>query len=409
MCIKRVKNVDICIPFEGTPFFQRLTSRIVINQRIMNRKVIALISIIIIVVFGIYMFKFLSSFKQDPQTKTPPQAIRYVKTIPVHYSSLPGIVETSGRLRAFDEVVISSEVSGRLEQGDRLFKAGQYFKKGELIANIINEEFTFQLKAQKSNFLKSIAFILPDMKIDFPDSYPTWMDFFESIDINRPLPQIPETTSSKERIFMATKNILNEYYSIKSNEVRYTKYFIYAPYNGSLKEVTLQVGAVVNPGVRLAVFTRNDLYEVAVPVRVQNVNLLNLNMKADLTDESGSVQQGYISRISDVINPATNTVNVYVAVKDSKSLPLFDGMYLNVKIFGRDVENVMEMSRNAVYNGTEVYVLMDGKLVKQEINIQKLNDEVLYFNGLEPGEILVIESVPGITGNAKFKALTKNN
>ncbi len=375
----------------------------------MNRKVIALISILILVFFGIYMFKWLSSFKQNPQKKAPPQAVRYVKAMPVKYGNLPGIIETSGRLRSFDEVVISSEVSGRLEQGDHLFKAGQNFKKGELIANIINEEFTFQLKAQKSNFLKSIASILPDMKVDFPDSYPTWMDFFESIDIDRPLPQIPETTFSKERIFMATKNILNEYYSIKSNEVRYTKYFIYAPYSGSLKEVTLQVGAVVNPGVRLAVFTRNDQYEVEVPVRVQNVNLLKPNMKAELTDESGNVQDGYISRIGEVINPASNTVSVYVAVKDSKSLLLFDGMYLDVKLFGKDVENVMEMSRNAVYNGTEVYVLRDGKLIKKEIRLQKLNNETLYFNGLAPDEVLVVESVTGITGNAIFKALTKNN
>ncbi len=373
----------------------------------MNRKVVVTISILVLVLFGIFMFKFLSSYKQDPQKKTPPQAVRYVKSTPVKYSSLPGIIETSGRLRAFDEVVISSEVSGRLEQGDHLFKAGQYFKKGDVVANIVNEEFTFQLKAQKSNFLKSIASILPDMKIDFPDSYPVWMDFFESININNPLPQIPETTSSKERIFMATRNILNEYYSIKSNEVRYTKYFIYAPYDGSLKEVTLQVGAVVNPGVRLAVFTRNDLYEVEVPVRVQNIKLLKPKMKADLINDSGDIQHGYISRIGDVINPSTNTVSVYVAVKDSKALPLFDGMYLKVKLYGSDVPDVMELSRSAVYNGSEVLVLQDNKLIKKTVNVQKLNDETLYFNGLPVDEMLVTESVTGVTGNAKFEALTK--
>ncbi len=393
--------------FRRNPVFPATNITNTIKIIIMNRKIIALISILVLVIFGIYMFKWLSSFKQEPQKRTPPQAIRYVKTNPVKYKNLPGIIETSGRLKAFDEVVISSEVSGRLEQGDHLFKAGQYFKKGELIANIINNEFTFQLKAQKSNFLKSIASILPDMKIDFPDSYATWMNFFESININKPLPQIPETTSSKERIFMATRNILNEFYSIKSNEVRETKYFIHAPYDGSLKEVTLQAGAVVNPGVRLAVFTRNDLYEVEVPVRVQNINLLNRNMKANLIGESGTVQHGYISRIGGVINPATNTVSVYVAVKDSKSLPLFDGMYLNVTLYGKDVPDVMKISRNAVYNGSEVYILKDSKLIKQSINIQKLNNETIYFNGISTDEILVVESVTGITGNAKFEALTQ--
>jgi len=186
----------------------------------MNRKTTALITIIALIILGVFMFKWLSSFKKNPQKKTPPAVTRYVKAIPVKYENLPGIIQTSGRMRAFDEINISSEVGGRLEDGDRLFKPGQFFRKGELIAHVINDEFTFQLKAQKSNFLKSIANILPDMKIDYPDSYPKWMAFFEDINISKPLPDIPETSSSKERIFLATRNILNEYFSIKSNEIR---------------------------------------------------------------------------------------------------------------------------------------------------------------------------------------------
>ncbi len=372
----------------------------------MNRKIIALITVVFLVLFGYLMFKWLSGFKENPKKKTPPQSIRFVKALPVQYSNLPGIIETSGRLNAFDEVVISSEVGGRLERGDHLFKAGQYYRKGELIAKIINDEFTFQLKAKKSNFLKSIASILPDMKIDFPDSYPQWMSFFESVDINKPLPEIPATNSSKERIFMATKNILNEYFSIKSDEIRHLKHLIHAPYNGSLKEVSLQTGSVVNPGVRLAVFTRSDLYEMEVPIRVQNIGLLEKNIKADIIDDSGNIQHGFISRAGEIINPATNTVSVYVAVKNTKQFPLYDGMYLKVKLYGHDVPNVMEIPRNAVYNGSEVYVLKDNQLKKKSINVQKLNSETLYFDGLAPNEMLVVEAVTGITGNAIFEALT---
>jgi multidrug efflux pump subunit AcrA (membrane-fusion protein) len=271
----------------------------------------------------------------------------------------------------------------------------------------VNDEFTFQLRAQKSNFLKSIASILPDLKIDFPDSYPQWMSFFESIDINKPLPEIPKTSSSKERIFMASRNILNEYYSIKSNEVRYTKYFIHAPYDGSLKEVSMQAGSVVNPGARLGVFTRTDLFEVEVPVRVQNINLISVNTKADLFDDSGFKHQGSVSRVGEVINTATNTVSVFVSVRNKREFPMFDGMYLNVVLNGKSVPNVMEMPRNAVYNGTEVYVIENGKLVKKEINVLKLNNKTLYFNGLKPGEMLVVEAITGITGNATFKPLSE--
>jgi RND family efflux transporter MFP subunit len=233
------------------------------------------------------------------------------------------------------------------------------------------------------------------------------MSFFESIDINNPLPEIPKTSSSKERIFMASRNILNEYYSIKSNEVRYTKYFIHAPYDGSLKEVSMQAGSVVNPGARLGVFTRTDLFEVEVPVRVQNINLISVNTKADLFDDSGFKHQGSVSRVGEVINTATNTVSVFVSVRNKREFPMFDGMYLNVVLNGKSVPNVMEMPRNAVYNGTEVYVIENGKLVKKEINVLKLNNKTLYFNGLKPGEMLVVEAITGITGNATFKPLSE--
>ena len=373
----------------------------------MNRKVIALITIIVLIITGVFMFNWLSSFKKNPQKKALPAITRYVKASPVKYQDLPGIIQTSGRLRAFDEINISSEVGGRLEEGSHIFKPGQFFRKGELIVHVINDEFTFQLKAQKSNFLKSIANILPDLKIDYPESYPTWMDFFEKIDINKPLPEIPQTTSSKERIFLASKNILNEYYSIKSNEIRFTKYFITAPFDGTLKEVLIQPGSVVNPGAKLAVFTRNDLYELEVPVRAVNIGLLGTNMKARIINESGEEGTGYISRIGEVINPATNTINVYVNVKNSKQFPLLDGMYLNVVLYGNSVPNVMEIPRNAVYNGSEVYVIEDKKLKKKNINVLKLNDETLYFNGLKPGEIVVTEAITGITGNAAFKPLSE--
>lgn len=373
----------------------------------MSRKTVVTLIILVLIGSGFFFLKWLSGFKKAPKIKTPPPVTRYVKAEPVKYGNLPGIIQTSGRLRAFDEVVISSEVGGRLERGDHIFKTGQYFDKGELIAKVVNDEFTFQLRAQKSNFLKSIASILPDLKIDFPDSYPLWMNFFESIDINKPLPEIPETSSSKERIFMASRNILNEYYSIKSNEVRYTKFFIHAPFDGSLKEVNMQVGSVVNPGARLAVFTRTDLFEVEVPVRVQNIGLITVNTKADLIDDSGLKHEGHVSRVGEVINTATNTVSVFVSVKNKREFPMFDGMYLNVILHGKDVPNVMEMPRNAVYNGNEVYVLEDGKLVKKEINVQKLNDETLYFNGLKEGEMLVTEAITGITGNATFKPLNE--
>jgi multidrug efflux pump subunit AcrA (membrane-fusion protein) len=375
----------------------------------MNRKIIATVTIVLMVLFGFVMYNWLSTFKKPPRKTPPPQLNRYVKASPVHYTALPGIIETTCRLKTFNEITISSEVGGRLTDGVHLFKAGQAFKQGEIMARVINEEFTYQLKAKKSKFLQSIAAILPDIKVDFPDAYPKWLSFFESVDINQELPAIPNTETSKEKIFMASRNVLNDYFSIKSDEVRLAKHTLYAPFDGSLKEVNLQVGSVLNPGTRLATFTRSDLYELEVPVQVEDIKLLKIGTTAEIYNESNQSWSGQVVRIGKVINHSTHTVIVYVSVKNTQQYPLYDGMYLRVKFQGQIMENVMEMPRSAVYNGNEVYILKDGSLVKTPITIQKLNKETLYFNGLEPGVEVVTESITGITGNAKFEAIPEDH
>ena len=55
------------------------------------------------------------------------------------------------------------------------------------------------------------------------------------------------------------------------------------------------------------------------------------------------------------------------------------------------IKNGMKISRNAVFNNNEVFTIVDGKLKKKEINILKLDAKTIIFNGLNKGEIIVIE------------------
>ena len=78
---------------------------------------------------------------------------------------------------------------------------------------------------------------MPDLKIDFTDNFPAWEEYFSSLDIDKKFDEIPEVKSDKEKTFLATKGIYSSYYTIKSTEVRLTKYRYYAPFDGSIAEV----------------------------------------------------------------------------------------------------------------------------------------------------------------------------
>ena len=130
---------------------------------------------------------------------------------------------------------------------------------------------TFNLKSQKSNFLRDIAAILPDFKVDFRDNFDAWSKYFSSIDIEKDLPELPKTKSEKEKTFLATKGIYSTFYSIKSAEARLKKHRYYAPFDGSITEVVMESGAFINPGTRIGRVMKTNALELQVSVETRDV------------------------------------------------------------------------------------------------------------------------------------------
>ena len=81
------------------------------------------------------------------------------------------MISATGRLSSQEEVDLSSEVQGKYYRADVVLKEGTNFKKGDLLVRIFDEEAKNNLKASKSRFMNGIAGILPDIRIDFPESY----------------------------------------------------------------------------------------------------------------------------------------------------------------------------------------------------------------------------------------------
>ncbi|MFW5754001.1 MAG: efflux RND transporter periplasmic adaptor subunit [Marinilabiliaceae bacterium] len=370
----------------------------------MKRKIwIALAAFGIILIGALLMF-LLFSLKEEPEKSKRPQAEIYVKAEQVDFENLQAVITSSGRLHAFNEVAVSSEVSGRLQEGEVTFRPGQRFQKGQVIARIVNPEFPMSVKARKSRFMQTLASVLPDIRVDFPDSYPKWQDFFERIDIEKPMPDLPGSESLKERIFLASHNIISDYYSILGDEERLQKHDIRAPFDGAFSKVSQDPGVVVNPGTELASIVRTDLYELEVPVSTDEVEMISEGDSVTLTADNLSGEwQGKINRIGAVVNQSSQSVSVYISVPGETSL--FDGMYLTARLYGNILEDVMEMPRNAVFDNNHVYVVKDNALEEKDIDIVKRNPQTLYFRGLEEGEDLVVEPVLNVSGNPNYKIL----
>ncbi len=173
-----------------------------------KEKYIIIISGLVIVIFAFISMNFLSGLKEEPKKAPPKESFRYVKAAPVKYSKQKAKIVAPGRVFSDSEIILSAEVSGKILPGSVPFKKGQVFKNGDLLIKIYDKEAELSLKAQKSSFLNSLAGLLPDLKIDYESNYENWYNFFESIDIDKDLPELPEIESTKEKVFLSSRNII---------------------------------------------------------------------------------------------------------------------------------------------------------------------------------------------------------
>ena len=170
-----------------------------------KRQFIIVGAALLIVVSAVFLAGFFAQQKETPEATTQEVVVRTVKTTPVQYSKVETSVEAFGRVKTSQTLDLISEVSGAMVEGSVRLKAGSNFKKGQLIYQIDDQEASLNLKSQKSNFLRDLAGILPDLKLDFPTAYDKWTAFFNAIDLDKRIPELPEAASDKEKTFLATK------------------------------------------------------------------------------------------------------------------------------------------------------------------------------------------------------------
>lgn len=373
-----------------------------------KRKLIIIISGIAIIAFSYFSMQMLGGMKQTPPRKPAESVERYVKAETVKYNNVVTSIEAMGRVSSQTEVSLIAEVRGKLINGDISFKVGESFKKGQLLVKIDDSIELYNMKSRKSSFLNNVASVLPDLKASLPESYNKWSSYLLSIDIDKNLPELPEIISAQERIFMASRNVLTNYYTIKSAEANFESYRIFAPFDGTITEVNLEEGAVANSGTKLGKIINTVNLELEVPVELEDSKWLSTGQKVEVfNSDNSSKWLGKIVRKANDINPNTQSINVYVSLNSNKNNPIYSGEYFTAVFAGIKLSKVMEIPRNAVFNQNVVFVVENGLLFQRTIDVKKINKDKLFFAGLKEGTEVVSEPLINASENSSVKILGK--
>ncbi len=366
--------------------------------------IILLISIGLLLGSALGIYSIFSSFKEEKKPRTSKVLPRKVISSIVKYSDKKASIKADGRVLSGNKVELISEVQGKILKGEIELREGESFKKGDVIAKIYNKDLTYALQSKKSVFLSQMANILPDIKIDYAKEYDKWLNFFEEISIDNPLPNLPEISTMQEKIFLSGRQVLNQYYAIKADEIKLEKFIIHAPFNGAITEAYFEEGSVANPGSRIAQIIKTGNLEIEVPIPLSTAKWVEIGNKAIIMNEDNdTIGKGWLARKSSYIDPNTQTTKIFVKITHAEK-NIYSGQYVSVSFTDVLIENVMEIPRNAVFNHNQIFKVQEnGFLEKREIHIVKQDNETLFFNGPEEGTEIITQPLANATENTKVE------
>ena len=346
--------------------------------------------IIILLLGGAWILaSFLGSQNKDDLRKPVEKKVSKESVIIINNELQFSVINTSGRMYAYNKVEIFAEVSGVLEKSSKSFRAGHRYQKGVVMIHINSDVYLNSLLAKKSNLLSQLSFLLADAKVDFPDSYQKWQTYLNNFELSKPLLPLPEDLSRRETMYLASHNILNLFYDIKSMEAIYNKYTIEAPFNGVVTQSNINPGTLVRNGQKLGEFINTYLYEMAVPVKVSDLHKISIGKVVELnTVSNDKIYKGKIVRINSTVDQQTQSVQVYIQSTDKGIL---DGMFFNVVIKVQSDQKLARIPLQAIHNGNQVKIKMKESTKLIEVTIVEKGVTDYLVKGLEDGSLVVID------------------
>ncbi len=369
------------------------------------RKIILIVIGVILVIAAFFASKEISANKKKPKP-TVEKVVKtvYAKTVTNGVVSI--LIPANGTITAKNKLELYAENQGIFKGSSHDFKAGQEYRRGQTLISVDAAEFNASVLAAKSEFYNLVTSIMPDLRLDYPDTFPAWDAYLKSFDVQKSVPKLPSVTNEKAGYFITGRGIEASYYNIKNLEQRLGKYNIYAPFTGVLTEALVTKGTLIRQGQKLGEFIDPSVYEVELAIEKEFSDLLKIGESVDLkTSEGEKVYVGKVSRINGKIEQASQTVKVYVEVKGDD---LKEGMFLEAQLDARDEENAINVSRKLLVNESQLFVVRDSVLDLISVRPVYFSTKDVVLKDVPDGTTILARPVSGAYAGMLVKTIDEN-
>lgn len=356
------------------------------------RKIILSILGVLLIVGAYFGSKYIADTKKKKRP-TPAKVVKTVFTDTVQNATVQIIIPANGSLVSKRRVELYAEVQGVFKSSGKLFKSGQEYRKGESLIRIDASEYYATVQSSKSNLYNSIAAIMPDLRLDYPEVFQKWQNYLSGFDLNKSTPELPKMTTEKENYFITGRGIISNYYNVKNLEQRLAKYNIRAPFNGILTQALVTEGSLIRNGQKLGEYIDPSVYEMEVALSKTYASLLNVGESVVLKNlDNTETYSGKVSRVNGSIDATTQTITAYIEVENDL---LKEGMYLEANLNAKEEVNAIEVQRSLVLEGNQIFIVRDSILDVIDVKPVYFSDTKAVLKNIPNGTVIVSKPIPG--------------
>ena len=388
------------------------------------RRLFSVLLAVGIVAGAVLLATLLISLAPEPEQRELPSPLPFVTTAAVTAGSGSIPVFGSGTVRPSAEIDIAPQVGGRVVWVDPALRSGGRIEAGQTMFRIEEADYVNRLREAEAALAERRVAML-----EAEEEAAIARDEFERFTERRggsgldaeagPLalhePQLAAARAALER----------DEARVADANLALARTRVDAPFNGFVRDESVDVGQFVGPGQSLGRLFAADEVEVIVPLADANAALIpNLwalgagdgqqAVAARVIAQYGAARyawDGYVDRADASVDDETRTIDVIVRVPEPFSAgvpvgadeapnggpPLLVGKFVDVEIRGLAPERYFRIRRAALQPGNVVWAVGAGGAVTivPVRALQRGDDEVFVTGNLEDGQSV-------ITGGIQF-------
>ncbi|MEZ4373485.1 MAG: HlyD family efflux transporter periplasmic adaptor subunit [Polyangiaceae bacterium] len=384
----------------------------------------------------------LVATRKGPEKVDRPEHAVLVETRPIERGNSSLDVSAFGAVVPAKEVVVMPEVAGRVRWQHKDLVPGGRIKAGETLLRIDATSYALQVQAQAASLEQARQQLaLEQSRKRIAES--EWQIIGEDANAT---PEGRAVALREPQLKVAEASVKAAKSAQNLARVNLGRTTLKVPFNAFVRQESVDVGQLVGPQTVLATLVGTDHFwvQVSVPLdKLSRIRIPGVNAEAGHGSKATVIQrmgeqrverEGEVVRLMGDLDPAGRMARVLVQIPDplalggaegavkaipegkpaaeSEQLPLLLGAYVQVRIDGGELTDVVKLPRTALRphpdTGTpRVFVFgPDARLVIHEVQVVWGAAEHVFVRGpLNSGDEVVVSRVPAALAGMKLQKL----